>query len=393
MYCEAETRAALPENHTGESTSVSHTDRHCVTSPASEDEVRASGAANGSRQSPAQQRIHGIEPSHGGAVPSGVTSHLVFALGRLSFDYGPLARRRYFMSEFKNANLPAGIDDPGKLVTYLTREPVNEKGKPADLPYTILAGDNRPTSSKKGNQFVNRTKVTSITWTLNIDDTPIYAIQPSGAFSFEVYDRLVEFLKDQTDVEDQFASLRAEDAKLPPEKRTFVTSAPDMRISVPGYVAGETQLYSGETVPVIYPELRGMFSWTTLALTEATQAADGATPDAANALAQFLHRVYDDTRNLGLTSEDRALNYAATDALTLQTIFSDIRARHQGFEFDTFEVERSPICRADSDCWDVKLLFYDPSELRRARRVVRFTVDVSDVVPVVIGRRKDFSAR
>ncbi|NER95556.1 MAG: hypothetical protein F6J86_17225 [Symploca sp. SIO1B1] len=51
------------------------------------------------------------------------------------------------------------------------------------------------------------------------------------------------------------------------------------------------------------------------------------------------------------------------------------------------EVEKSPLCRPESDCWDVKLTFFDPSHrTQRARKVYRFTVDVSDVVSVTIGR-------
>ena len=45
----------------------------------------------------------------------------------------------------------------------------------------------------------------------------------------------------------------------------------------------------------------------------------------------------------------------------------------------------APICRPDSDCWDVQLLMFDPENERRASRVYRYTVDVSDVLPVTVG--------
>jgi PatG C-terminal len=151
----------------------------------------------------------------------------------------------------------------------------------------------------------------------------------------------------------------------------------------------------GETVPVIRPDIRGMFSWKTSILTAATKDATNATEGAAQELQDFLTRVYDVTRNLGVTSQDRAVNYAATDALLLQGIFNDVRTapRFQGLELDTFTVEKSPICRSDFDCWDVYVYFYDPNNLQRARRGFRFTVDVSDVVPVILGQRKEFSLR
>ena len=55
-------------------------------------------------------------------------------------------------------------------------------------------------------------------------------------------------------------------------------------------------------------------------------------------------------------------------------------------DLDTMEVERSPICRPDSDCWDVKLTFFDPSKVfERARKEYRVTVDVGDVITVTVG--------
>ncbi|MCP4549327.1 MAG: peptidase S8, partial [bacterium] len=53
---------------------------------------------------------------------------------------------------------------------------------------------------------------------------------------------------------------------------------------------------------------------------------------------------------------------------------------------DQIDVERSPICRPESDCWDVKLTFFNPTKrIEQARVVYRFTIDVSDVVPVTVG--------
>jgi hypothetical protein len=63
-------------------------------------------------------------------------------------------------------------------------------------------------------------------------------------------------------------------------------------------------------------------------------------------------------------------------------------------ELDEIDVVRSPICRPESDCWDVKLTFFDPSRmLDRARKVYRFTVDVSDVTPVTVGSVRSWSVR
>ena len=83
----------------------------------------------------------------------------------------------------------------------------------------------------------------SITWTLNLDATPIYAIRPDGAFAAHTYDRLRQFLADQVN-----EKVRAE------------------RVSIPGYMIGTQTLLTGQKVGVVVPELRGMYNWTIGAL-------------------------------------------------------------------------------------------------------------------------------
>ena len=52
------------------------------------------------------------------------------------------------------------------------------------------------------------------------------------------------------------------------------------------------------------------------------------------------------------------------------------------------------MCRLDSDCWDVVLYFFNPANvLGEARRAFRFTVDVSDVVPVLVGDIREWAVR
>lgn len=70
---------------------------------------------------------------------------------------------------------------------------------------------------------------------------------------------------------------------------------------------------------------------------------------------QLFVRVYEELRNLGLTPQDRALNYAATNALLVAQIFKD--AIKENLVLGRYEVEQSPICRPESNCWDIKLTF------------------------------------
>ncbi len=107
-------------------------------------------------------------------------------------------------------------------------------------------------------------------------------------------------------------------------------------------------------------------------------------------LSSFLNRIYYDLRNLGQISQDRALNFAATNAFQAAQTFSE--AVGAGIELDSINVSKSPFCRLDSDCWDVQLKFFDPENSRRARKVFRFTIDVSDLIPVTLGEVRSWSS-
>ena len=86
------------------------------------------------------------------------------------------------------------------------------------------------------------------------------------------------------------------------------------------------------------------------------------------------------------------MNYAATNAFEVGKVFE--AAHDEAMELDTIEVERSPICRPDSDCWDVKIYFFYPErQVQTVRKVCRFTVDVSDVVPVTVGPMRSWFVR
>jgi cyanobactin maturation PatA/PatG family protease len=254
---------------------------------------------------------------------------LVYALGLLSHDFSSEARRDSLVQQ--------GLSNPGDpraLTPFIQQNP-----------HTASA----------------------VTWVLNQDSTPIYAIQPLGAFAEATYDRLREFLQAES----------TENVE---------------QVSIPGYIAGKTTLLNGQVVPVVAPELRGMYSWSTAALVKAVA---GPPPAAAAEEAAYLHttsdienflsHVYYELRNLGTLPQDRAINYSATNAFQAEQVFKS--AVEMSLKLDSIQVERSPICRPSSDCWDVKLIFFNPSKrFEQARHVFRITVDVSDVIPVSVGK-------
>ena len=146
---------------------------------------------------------------------------------------------------------------------------------------------------------------------------------------------------------------------------------------------------------MIVPDIRGICSWSTPALVSAAlgrRPADQAATqlrEQAKEIANFLDRVYYGLSNLGLTSQDRALNYAATNAYQAATVYKE--AIQLSLKLDRVEVERSRV-PPGADCWDVKLTFFDPAKIKeRAREVYQFTIDVSEIIPVTVGRTRHWS--
>jgi cyanobactin maturation PatA/PatG family protease len=274
----------------------------------------------------------------------GQSDTMVYALGEIGYDFGTEARQDAIVDAM-------GLDDNGN------------RRNPYD-PHNLLAYlDDHPYEAA------------ALIWTLNVDATSIYAIQPAGPFAHVAYERLREFLQAQLDKEVE-------------------------RVSIPGIVVGELRLLSGQRVPTIIPEPRGMFSWTTQALLldvlgkpppdrHVHRKAEFAQKQAG--LRGFLDRIYYEIRNLGLSPQERALNFAATNAFQIEQVFGAAAAARR--VLDHISVERSPICRPDSDCWDVLISFFDPENILRSRRISRFTIDVSDVVPVMVGEIRSWDAR
>lgn len=276
----------------------------------------------------------------GGGVPQ-----LVFAIGQLGYDFGSEARRDSIMQHMEppaGSQTPPNPHDPRQLLAYLEKNPAD-----AD----------------------------SIYWTLNLDATPIYAIKPKDAFAMETYLRLRQFLREQTAGEIE-------------------------RISLGAVIYSSVRLLSGQVVPVVCPNLRCMNSWNTGALIDAVLGASHEAEEPkkrrennkAVAVRNFLERVYHELRNLGMKPCDRALNGSVHNAVNCINIIEN--ALKNNMQLDSIECERSPLCRPEAECWEIKLMFFDPeNQLTRARKVYRFTVDVSDICPVMVGPVRSWFVR
>jgi cyanobactin maturation PatA/PatG family protease len=219
-----------------------------------------------------------VEPSQAGG-------DLVYVLGTLGYDFGTEARRDSFKQLMRAINIegigqvPSNPYDARQMVAHLREHPSEAK---------------------------------ALIWTVNLELTAIYAIRPEGSFAEQIYGTLVDLLAGQIVAETDPAYIE--------------------RVSLPGYMTGgSVKLFSGQQVPEVGVEnIRGLYGWPISRLTTAVIEALGAAADPAalrEALRGFLDRVYYDLRNLGVTSADRALNFAATNAIQAATAFSSALLR------------------------------------------------------------------
>jgi len=301
---------------------------------------------------------------------------LVFALGKLGYDFGTEARMDSIQSQMSTIAAADRIAFPSGSASA---------SNPLDLVKFLQTPQGEPASP-------------AITWTLNLNETAIYAIQPEGYYVKDTYQFLVRTLEEQTrsalDAAAAAAPPNATGKGKQPPKQEPATPAIE-RLSLPGVISGETHLMNGLVVPSVQPALAGMFTWRTEDLVKALENYTPPSPppkpergdipfDPRQGLGTFLNRIYEELRNVGLAPQDRALNFAATNAYQASDIFVKLRGRN--IHIEKFEVVRSPVMRPDSDCWDVKMIFYNPAgPTTSPREVYFFTVDVSDVVPVAIG--------
>jgi hypothetical protein len=312
-------------------------------------------------QSPAEVGISPseVQPSDCGCqkCAAGAAPQLVFALGELGYDFSSEARMDSFVQRLKRPERKLAYDR-NAIVGHLND---------------------------------HLTDASSLEWTLSIHGTVIYSIRPTGPFAADTYRELKNALAKQEEY-------RLEDGEEVG------------RISVPGVIAGTTRLLSGQVVPVIIPELHGMFQWTTAELIkvllkdkpelakDATEAVKKKREEEDQKDKQlylnFLNRVYYELRNLGVSSHDRAINFAGTNVHEMKAICKDVRDSKERMELDHIQAQPSAICRPGSDCWDILVSFFYPDRhVQAVRKVYRYTVDVSDVVPVTVGRMRHWYTR
>jgi cyanobactin maturation PatA/PatG family protease len=279
-------------------------------------------------------------------------------LGQLGYDFGSEAGLDAYKHRMRHTPHPQGSQGESGAAPWREANPLDESHLVAFL--EAMAKQQEPWHAS------------TLHWTLNVGSLPLYVIRPEGPFAREAYERLQQFFSEQ-----------------------FQQKAE--RIAVPGVLSGQATLLNGQQVPIINPDLRGLCNWPTAGLIEAVLRTPSETAGKANedelrrSLREFLNRIYFELRNAGRTPQERALNYAGTNLFSYTQILGTLHGRRS---LDTIGVERSGICRPGSDCWDITVAFFDPEQpLQTVRTIYRYTIDVSEVLPVTVGDIRSWTAR
>jgi uncharacterized protein YoxC len=358
-----------------------------------------------------------IEPSACACGGAATTGQFVFAFGKIGIGFSSRARYDSICQHmYETSDGPFSKPfEVGKFLAYLEQHPWD---------------------------------ATSVIWTLALENVPVYAISAGGPNSAHVIQYLKNFLQEQNAEKIDRVSIAGvlggrislmSGELLPvihPDLRgtsSWKTDAllkdahlllennvrrmgEDVRLLEQNVqlLKDEVQLLErkGRTLQKNVDKLAGVkkTEWALNDLEEALQKLANAQRDLATAqkltgaqqkmaalrrkatpireaLLQVLDRVYFGRRNLGLAPRDRAINYLATNVFLLEQALEDAQQENMKLQLHSIDAVPSPVCRAGSDCWDVKLEYFFPDEKTdTARQVWRITVDVSDVVPVTVGK-------
>ena len=197
----------------------------------------ADGTPNYSASNPLNQSMNLPGSSTACSCGNGGPMQLVFALGKLGYDFGTEVRcdsiRQHMEEKEREKKQKKLEEEQKKLGLSISQDtPQHEREPDSD----IVSNPHDPVQLLDYLGTENSWDAAAIIWTLNLDATPIYAIKACGAYAAEVYLKLREFLRDQ------------------------INNTVE-RVSIPGYIAGSTRLMNGQTVPIIQPDLRGMYTF------------------------------------------------------------------------------------------------------------------------------------
>lgn len=343
----------------------------------------------------------GVSPSECSCQHAG---DLVFALGGLTVDFGTLARLDSIQqnADTYDAGSRLNIRRHSELIRHLV-----------GWKETYKPGGKEKEKVRFHKAHLHDAK--DLIWVLTQDESPIYAIKPPCAYTEDSYYELMHFFMEHEGYADDHQMLPDGEKNRGPGNLWYHPSLDTVegkepgvardkdgrvvrlidRVAIPGRISGSVRLLNGMVLPVINPNMRGTRSWklSTLIKLRLQLTDKEEDKEELQRLETFLQRFFEEARNTGISGEDRARNFAATIALQLVPIRFRKGSSKEGWELDSVPVSPSPTCRVDSECYDVDVTFFNPGNVLEAKEVWRYTVDVSDEVPVLLGDPRTFRTR
>lgn len=277
----------------------------------------------------------------------------------------------------------------------------------------------------------------AVIWKLNRGKMEVYGIVPDGNFAESTYRELAEFYMNQCGLTEDglnyyYYKKTGRDLAWefrwdprPNARKSLIDGHPldggndvqprmrfqdsTERVAIPGVLQGEVRLITGVRLPAIKPDMRGTAEWSEERMLEILlDALRSNSPEirlekesetkTREKIRSVLQRLDNLVRNPGLSPEHRALNHAATrlfgaiGAVAVDLFPTDPRIATD-YELEDIVVKRSEIGYAGSDCWDVEVYFFNPTNIQASRVVVVQTIDVNDTIPALTDKPRKFRRR
>ncbi|MDW3193859.1 MAG: S8 family serine peptidase [Cytophagales bacterium] len=333
-----------------------------------------------------------------GDFPTFQNSQLVNCIGQPSYDFGRQNNMDTFTAYIRAwyESLPDEVDGnrSKSIKTYLTDSPHDHKTMAAFLLY------------HDGIKNPNILMASQLIWLLNLNETPTYSISPEPAvFSDEIYARMAEFLADNAGIDakkyitytskinqNKLGSTDCDPTETSNLKDILDTKNDLMRMVLPGYISGQTRLMNGNSIESVTPVAFGLYNWSLKELIKGTNqhSTEANTSIPKVTVEDVLNRLYVETLNRGQSPEDRALNYALYNIITISNIVE--KSANQHMQFSHLQVVPSRISRQNALLREVQLTFFNPDNTNHASRTHSMQVDVSGIVPVIVGDIQSWSS-
>ncbi|MDB0034728.1 S8 family serine peptidase [bacterium] len=336
-----------------------------------------------------------------GNTPTFENCQLVCAIGQPAYNFGTEANQDIFKAAISawHANLTSDLQSlyPNTAFSELTM-----------AAFLQWKDDN----DAMPNMFYS----SQLVWILSMNATPVYSITPDLVpFNDAIYLNMAEYLGDNVglnskklrqycrnismhgnliDGKSGCANHKLQKSlcnDLKKEFDTFQENKNDvMRMSLPGYISGETRLLNGSSIQSVTPVAYGINNWTVNALIASLPATYPTSDEYRDRLISLLNRLYINTINRGQTPDDRALNYAIYNIIAMAQIVRD--AANEELQFTACKVTPSKIARQHSEMRDVQLTFFNPANTTQASTTYALTVDVSAITPILVGNIEQWQA-